>query len=66
MTKMSAIDELLPIMIEAEDPQNPNSMLRVVAGGLVRGESLTAAEAHILIGELLEKLFPPAQSQPKF
>jgi hypothetical protein len=47
----------MPIVIEAESPDNPNSTLRVVAAGVVRGESLTATQAYTLVGEILETLY---------
>jgi hypothetical protein len=49
----------MPIVIEAEHPEDPDTTLRVVSNGAVRGENLTAAQAHVLVGELLEALFPP-------
>jgi FkbM family methyltransferase len=50
----------LPITIEAEEPGNRLSTLRVLAAGEVKGEGLTAAQAHVLVGDLLERAFPPA------
>jgi hypothetical protein len=50
----------LPIAIEAEEPGNRLSTLRVLAAGEVKGEGLTAAQAHVLVGDLLERAFPPA------
>jgi hypothetical protein len=50
----------LPIRIEAEEPGNRLSTLRVLAAGEVKGEGLTAAQAHVLVGDLLERAFPPA------
>jgi hypothetical protein len=50
----------LPITIEAEEPADRLSTLRVLAGGEVKGEGLTAAQAHVLVGDLLERAFPPA------
>lgn len=48
----------LPIVIEAETPGEPHSALRILCGGHVRGEAMSAAQAHVMIGELLEALFP--------
>jgi hypothetical protein len=50
----------LPITIEAEEPANRLSTLRVLAGSEVKGEGLTAAQAHVLVGDLLERAFSPA------
>ena len=52
----------MPIVIEAENGE-PESPLRVVSGGVVRGEGLSAAQAYILVGELLEDLFSAAEGK---
>lgn len=51
-----------PIVIEPQEDV-PGSLLAVKAGGKLRGESLTAAQAHVLVGELLEEL-PPRDFDP--
>ena len=49
------------IAIEAEDSANPLSLLRVRTAEGVSGEGLTAAQAHVLVGDLLAELFPIAR-----
>ncbi len=51
-----------PIVIEPQE-EAPGSLLTVKAGGKLRGENLTAAQAHVLVGELLEEL-PPRDFDP--
>jgi hypothetical protein len=49
----------MPIEIEAEQPEDAQSTLRVTSGGKLRGENLTAAQAHVLVGQILEEIYPP-------
>ena len=55
----------MPIVIEAENPADARSTLRVICAGVIRGENLTAAQAHVLVGEVLEELFPPPGRKPR-
>jgi hypothetical protein len=50
------------VTIEAESPDDPNSLFRVQVDGELVGETLTAAQAHILLGEILEKAVLPVGS----
>lgn len=56
----------MPIVIERENPDELQSPLRVLSGGVVRGDGLNAAQAYVLVGELLEEIVAatPAGSSP--
>jgi hypothetical protein len=49
------------IIVEPENPGNPRSLFRVYAFGRVYEEGLTAAQAHVLVGDFLEALILPGQ-----
>lgn len=52
------------IVIQSETPGDSMTMFRVVIGERVIAERLTAAQVHILIGDILERLVHPAGSAP--
>ncbi len=43
------------ILIELETPNDSRSMFRLIVDEAVVGETLTAAHAHILVGEILDR-----------
>ena len=52
---------LLPktISVEAESPDDSATMFRLRIDDLIVGEDLTAAQAHLLVGEILERVALP-------
>lgn len=50
------------IVIQSEAPGESTTMFRVVIGEKIVAEHLTAVQAHILIGDILERLVRPAAS----
>lgn len=52
------------IVIQAETPGAWTSLFRVAIGRKVIAESLTAVQAHILVGNILERLVQPKRSPP--
>ena len=49
------------IRIQAETPGDSASLFRFLIDDNVVGESLTAAEAHLLVGEILGRVALPGQ-----
>ena len=47
------------IVIELETPGDSRSMFRLRLDDAIVGEGLTAAQAHILVGEILERITLP-------
>jgi hypothetical protein len=47
------------IIIEAETPGDSRTMFRLILDDKVVGENLTAAQAHLLIGEVLDRITLP-------
>jgi hypothetical protein len=47
------------IVIETETPGDSLTMFRVLIDRLVIGENLTAAQAHLIVGEVLDRLTLP-------
>ena len=47
------------IVIEAETPGDSRTMFRVRMDELVLGENLTAAQAHLIVGEVLDRITLP-------
>jgi hypothetical protein len=47
------------IVIEAEAPGDSRTLFRVLIGDKVMGEHLTAAQAHILVGDILQQIALP-------
>jgi hypothetical protein len=52
------------IVIEPETPGDSGSLFRLLVGEKVIAEGLTAAQAHILIGDILEKMALPKETPP--
>lgn len=52
------------IVIQTETPGAATTMFRVVIGTTVIAEHLTAVQANILVGDILERLVRPAGSPP--
>ena len=55
----------MKIVIETETPGDPRATFRVTAGAKVIGERLIAVQAHILVGEILERLVLPPKPKSK-
>jgi len=51
------------IVIEPETPGDSRSLFRLLVGEKVIAEGLTAAQAHILIGDILEKMTLPKETE---
>jgi hypothetical protein len=47
------------IVIETETPGDSRTMFRVRMNDLVIGQNLTAAQAHLIVGELLDRITIP-------
>ena len=47
------------IVIETETPGDSRTMFRVLMDRLVIGENLTAAQAHLIVGEVLDRITVP-------
>jgi hypothetical protein len=47
------------IVIETETPGDSRTMFRVLMDRLVIGENLTAAQAHLIVGEVLDRITLP-------
>jgi hypothetical protein len=47
------------IVIETETPGDSRSMFQVGMDDLVLGENLTAAQAHLIVGEVLDRITLP-------
>jgi hypothetical protein len=54
----------MKIIIEAETPGDSRTLFRITLAQKVIGEELTAAEAHLLVGEILERIALPRRSDP--
>jgi hypothetical protein len=52
----------MKIVIEPETPGDSRSLFRLLVGEKVVAEGLTAAQAHILIGDILEKMALPKET----
>jgi hypothetical protein len=53
------------IVIETETPGDSRTMFRVRMNDLVIGQNLTAAQAHLIVGELLDRItIPRSASMP--
>jgi hypothetical protein len=53
------------IVIEPETPGDSRSLFRLLVGEKLIAEGLTAAQAHILIGDILEKMTLPKETRAK-
>lgn len=47
------------IVVEIETPGDSRTMFRVRMDDLVLGENLTAAQAHLIVGEVLDRITVP-------
>jgi hypothetical protein len=47
------------ISVEAESPDDSATMFRLRIDDLIVGHGLTAAQAHLLVGEILERVVLP-------
>jgi hypothetical protein len=47
------------IVIESETPGDSRTMFRVRMNDLVIGQNLTAAQAHLIVGEVLDRITVP-------
>jgi hypothetical protein len=54
--------EQMKIVIEAESPGDSGTLFRIRFGEKLIGEELTAAETHLLIGEILERITLPRKN----
>jgi hypothetical protein len=52
------------IVIETETPGDSRTMFRVRMDNLILAEALTAAQAHLIVGEVLDRITIP-RSQKK-
>ena len=53
------------IVIEAETPSDSRTMFRVRMDDLILGEALTAAQVHLIVGEILDRItIPRSQRKP--
>jgi len=50
------------IIIELETPGDSRSLFRLLLDDAVIGENLTAAQAHLLIGEIFDRITLPRTS----
>jgi hypothetical protein len=53
------------IVLELETPGDSRTLFRLSVGDNVVGESLTAVQAHILIGEVLDRIALPRQANQR-
>jgi hypothetical protein len=44
----------MQLLLEAEDPKNSRSLFRVTLNGRVIARALTTAQAHLIVGDVLE------------
>jgi hypothetical protein len=56
------------ILVELETPGDSRTLFRLLIDDKVVGDSLTAVQAHILVGEVLDRLTLPRQRMagPKY
>jgi hypothetical protein len=50
------------IILELETPGDSRSLFRLRLDDKVVGENLTAVQAHLLVGEILDRITPPRPS----
>jgi len=53
------------ILVELETPGDSRSMFRLMIDDKAVGEGLTAAQAHILVGEVLDRVTLPRPARPR-
>jgi hypothetical protein len=47
------------IVVEQEKPGDPRTLFRVMMYGKIFAEGLTAAQAHVIVGDILETMVLP-------
>jgi hypothetical protein len=52
------------ILVEAESPHDSATMFSLRIDDLIVGRGLTAAQAHLLVGEILERVVLPQKGRP--
>ena len=52
------------ILVELETPGDSRTMFRLLIDDKVVGDSLTAVQAHILVGEVLDRITLPRKRTP--
>jgi hypothetical protein len=57
--EMAAALAIERIVIETETPGDSRTMFRVRMNDLVIGQNLTAAQAHLIVGEVLDRITLP-------
>jgi hypothetical protein len=57
--EMAAARAIERIVIETETPGDSRTMFRVRIDDLVLGQNLTAAQAHLIVGEVLDRITLP-------
>jgi hypothetical protein len=50
------------ISVEAESPEDSGTLFRLRIDDLIVGEDLTAVQAHLLVGIILERVVLPRQN----
>ena len=53
------------ILVELETPGDSRSMFRLLLDNEIVGENLTAVQAHLLIGEVFDRIALPRQAARK-
>jgi hypothetical protein len=53
------------IVIESETPGDSRTMFRVRMNDLVIGQNLTAAQAHLIVGEVLDRITVPRPAKKR-
>ncbi len=51
------------IAVEAETPDDSRTLFRLRINGRLVGENLTAAQAHLLVGDTLERIALPNRTR---
>jgi len=57
--EMAAALAIEQIVIETETPGDSRTMFRVRMNDLVLGQNLTSAQAHLIVGEVLDRITLP-------
>ena len=51
------------IAVEAESPDDSATLFRLRIDDMIVGQELTAAQAHLLVGEILERVVLPRRNE---
>lgn len=54
-----AMEEAMSIVVQAETPGDSRTMFRVLVNDKIVAEDLTAVQAHLIVGECLERIALP-------